>query len=404
LDNDLTNIVYKEQNAMQTAAGPPSPVRPLKIALVHDWLVSMRGGERVLEALCERFPDAPVFTLLYEPGTVSNTITDHDIRTSLLQHLPFARTKYRQYLPLFPLLAEISKVSNYDVVISSSHAVAKAMVKKNNNSRPLHLCYIHTPMRYIWDRFDDYFGRQKVGYLASQYFFRPLAGMLQAYDRHTVNRVDVFIANSRFVADRVKRIYHRDAEVLPPPVDVQRFAGAKRSPEDWYLVVSALAPYKRVDHAIRACAALGRKLKIVGAGPEEKTLKALALELQSDVEFIGFVGDLDLVEYYRRARGLLFPGVEDFGIVPLEAIATGCPVIAFRLGGVLDSMTSATAEFYFSETVEGLREAIIKCEGRTFSEGELRNRAAEFAPEKFLDRFEQILQRALDEWRPRPAS
>jgi len=389
---------------MQTAAGPPSPVRPLKIALVHDWLVSMRGGERVLEALCERFPDAPVFTLLYEPGTVSNTITDHDIRTSLLQHLPFARTKYRQYLPLFPLLAEISKVSNYDVVISSSHAVAKAMVKKNNNSRPLHLCYIHTPMRYIWDRFDDYFGRQKVGYLASQYFFRPLAGMLQAYDRHTVNRVDVFIANSRFVADRVKRIYHRDAEVLPPPVDVQRFAGAKRSPEDWYLVVSALAPYKRVDHAIRACAALGRKLKIVGAGPEEKTLKALALELQSDVEFIGFVGDLDLVEYYRRARGLLFPGVEDFGIVPLEAIATGCPVIAFRLGGVLDSMTSATAEFYFSETVEGLREAIIKCEGRTFSEGELRNRAAEFAPEKFLDRFEQILQRALDEWRPRPAS
>jgi glycosyltransferase involved in cell wall biosynthesis len=228
--------------------------------------------------------------------------------------------------------------------------------------------------------------------------------MLQAYDRHTVNRVDVFIANSRFVADRVKRIYHRDAEVLPPPVDVQRFAGAKRSPEDWYLVVSALAPYKRVDHAIRACAALGRKLKIVGAGPEEKTLKALALELQSDVEFIGFVGDLDLVEYYRRARGLLFPGVEDFGIVPLEAIATGCPVIAFRLGGVLDSMTSATAEFYFSETVEGLREAIVKCEGRTFSEGELRNRAAEFAPEKFLDRFEQILQRALDEWRPRPAS
>ena len=395
----MANIVYSEQNAARLDARIASSEAPLKVALIHDWLVSMRGGERVLEVLCERFPEAPVFTLLYVPGTVGTTISNHDIRTSLLQHLPFARTKYRQYLPLFPLLAEISKVSDYDVVISSSHAVAKAMVKKRNDSRPLHLCYIHTPMRYIWDRFDDYFGRQKVGYLASECLFRPIAGMLQAYDRHTVSRVDMFIANSSFVADRVKRIYHRDAEVLPPPVDVQRFAGARRAPEDWYLVVSALAPYKRVDHAIRACATLGRKLKIVGAGPEEKGLRALALELRSDVEFIGFVGDSDLVEYYRRARGLLFPGVEDFGIVPLEAIAAGCPVVAFRLGGVLDSMTSQTAEFYSSETVEGLRDAILKFESRTFSDEELRNRAAEFAPEKFLSRFEQILERALSEWR-----
>ncbi len=400
----MANIVYSEQNAARLDAKIASSEAPLKVALIHDWLVSMRGGERVLEVLCERFPEAPVFTLLYVPGTVGTTISNHDIRTSLLQHLPFARTKYRQYLPLFPLLAEISKVSDYDVVISSSHAVAKAMVKKRNDSRPLHLCYIHTPMRYIWDRFDDYFGRQKVGYLASECLFRPIAGMLQAYDRHTVSRVDMFIANSSFVADRVKRIYHRDAEVLPPPVDVQRFAGARRAPEDWYLVVSALAPYKRVDHAIRACAALGRKLKIVGAGPEEKGLRALALEPRSDVEFIGFVGDSDLVEYYRRARGLLFPGVEDFGIVPLEAIAAGCPVVAFRLGGVLDSMTSQTAEFYSSETVEGLRDAILKFESRTFSDEELRNRAAEFAPEKFLSRFEQILERALSEWRHGQAS
>ena len=357
-----------------------------------------------MEVLCERFPEAPVFTLLYVPGTVGTTISNHDIRTSLLQRLPFARSHYRHYLPLFPLLAEISKVGDYDVVISSSHAVAKAMVKKRKDYRPLHLCYIHTPMRYIWDRFDDYFGRQKVGYLASECFFRPIAGMLQAYDRGTVSRVDVFIANSRFVADRVKRIYHREAEVLPPPVDVQRFVGASRSPEDWYLVVSALAPYKRVDHAICACAALGRKLKIVGAGPEEKSLKALALELRSDVEFIGFVGDSDLMEYYRRARGLLFPGIEDFGIVPLEAIATGCPVIALGFGGVLDSMTSQTAELYSSETVEGLRDAILKFESRTFSDEELRNRAAEFAPEKFLNRFERILERALDDWRRRRAS
>jgi glycosyltransferase involved in cell wall biosynthesis len=225
--------------------------------------------------------------------------------------------------------------------------------------------------------------------------------MLQAYDKETVDRVDVFIANSRFVAERVKRLYGRDAEVLPPPVDVESFAAAKRAPEDWYLMVSALAPYKRVDHAIRACASLGRDLRIVGSGPEEKKLKSLARDVGANVEFMGFVDGADLVEYYRRARGLLFPGVEDFGIVPVEAIATGCPVVAFRRGGVLDSMTDETAELYSEETVEGLREAIVSFENRSFSEQELRDRAARFAPECFLSRFEQILERALNDWRLR---
>jgi len=258
-------------------------------------------------------------------------------------------------------------------------------------------------MRYIWDRFDDYFGADKVGSFTSQCFFKPVAKMLQIYDKETVDRVDVFIANSRFVADRVKRLYGRDAEVLPPPVDVQCFAAVKRSPEDWYLVVSALAPYKRVDHAIRACAALGRELRIVGAGPEEKNLKSLARDVGANVQFLGFVDGADLVEFYRRAKGLLFPGVEDFGIVPVEAIATGCPVVAFRMGGVLDSLTGETAELYSEQTVEGLREAIISFENRQFSEHDLRNRAAKFAPECFLGQFEQILERSYDNWRHRQA-
>lgn len=373
----------------------------LRIALIHDWLVSMRGGEKVLELLCSRFPDAPLSTLLYIPGSVSSVIENRQIKTSLLQALPFSRRKYRQYLPLFPLFAELSKVKDCDVVISSSHAVAKGMVKKGSDSWPLHICYIHTPMRYIWDRFDDYFGPDKVGALASGYIFRPVAAMLQAYDRKTVDRVDVFIANSHFVADRVKRHYGRDAEILAPPVDVHRYIGLSRSPENWYLMVSALAPYKRVDQAISACARLGRELKIIGAGPEEKKLRAQARDLHANVEFLGFVEDAHLGEYYRRARGLLFPGVEDFGIVPVEAIAAGCPVVAFAEGGILDSMTPQTAELYSSQTAEGLQEALVQFEGRSFAEDELRRRAMAFAPERFLRGFEEILVRAMNDWRDR---
>jgi len=382
-------------------AWPAAPIGSLKIALIHDWLVSMRGGEKVLDLLCSRFPGAPLYTLLHIPGAVSKTIENRQLKTSLLQRLPFSRTKYRQYLPLFPLFAELSKVKGYDVVISSSHAVAKGMVRKAKDSRPLHICYIHTPMRYIWDRFDDYFGPDKVGMLASRCLFAPVAKALQAYDRRTVDRVDVFMANSRFVADRVRCHYGREAEIVAPPVDVQRFFALQRSPEEWYLVVSALAPYKRVDQAIAACAAMGRELKIVGSGPEEKKLRTLAGELNAKVEFLGFVRDSRLGEYYCRARGLLFPGVEDFGIVPVEAVAAGCPVVAFAEGGILDSMTESTAELYSVPTATGLQEAMIRFEGRHFSEKELRNRAAAFAPECFLSRFEAILERSLQQWRDR---
>ncbi len=380
---------------------PSLDLESLRIVLIHDWLVSMRGGEKVLEVICGRFPNAPLSTLLYIPGSVSNTIANRPIKTSLLQSLPFSRSKYRQYLPLFPLFAELSRVRDCDVVISSSHAVAKGMVKKGRDSRPLHICYIHTPMRYIWDRFEDYFGPDKVGALASRCMFKPVAIMLQAYDRRTVDRVDVFIANSHFVADRVKRHYGREAEILAPPVDVHRYVALTRSPEDWYLMVSALAPYKRVDQAITACARLGRELKIIGSGPEEKKLRVLARDLHASVQFLGFVDDACLGEYYRKARGLLFPGVEDFGIVPVEAIAAGCPVVAFAKGGVLDSMTPKTAELYSTETAEGLQEAMVKFESRTFCEKELRNRAIGFAPERFLRRFDEILGQAIYDWRDR---
>jgi glycosyltransferase involved in cell wall biosynthesis len=300
------------------------------------------------------------------------------------------------------MAAEFTKVSaaDADVVISTSHAVAKAMVKRDKNNRPLHVCYIHTPMRYIWDRFDDYFGPAKVGRAASQLFFKPIGRLLQIYDIKTVDRVDVYCTNSSYVAERIRRIYHREAEVIYGPGDVGQGAGVIRRPEDWYLMVTALVPYKRVDQAIAACARLGRSLKIVGKGPEEKRLKSLAQELGASVEFLGFIDDAELLACYGRAKGLLFTGVEDFGLVPVEAIAAGCPVVALAKGGVLDSMTMETAEFYEEESASALQQAILRFEARTFSDSELRRRATEFTREQFSRRFEAILKSAIANRRP----
>jgi glycosyltransferase involved in cell wall biosynthesis len=369
-----------------------------RVALVHDWLTGMRGGERVLDLLCRRFPSAPLWTLLHLPGKVSSNIESRKIYTSLLQRMPFSATRYRRYLPLFPFFAELHKAgSEADLIISTSHAVAKSMVVRSGQPRPLHVCYIHTPMRYVWDMFDEYFGPERVGRFASRFFFAPVARLLQAYDKYTLDRVDLFLANSNYVADRVRRIYAREAMVVAPPVDTNRFAATEREPEDWYLVVSAMVPYKRVDQAIQAAAGLGRHLKLVGTGPELKNLKRVAVELGADVEFIGFVSDDDLGNYYRKARALLFPGVEDFGIVPVEAIACGCPVIAYGVGGVLDSMTEQTAVFYYEATEHALQEAIIsfECKAASFCDADLRSRAQLFSEANFLSNIETSLNAAL---------
>jgi glycosyltransferase involved in cell wall biosynthesis len=382
---------------------PPSPdISSLKVALVHDWLTGMRGGEKALETLCEMFPDAPMWTLVHVPGSVSKIIEDRKIHTSFLQHMPFAKTKYRHYLPLFPLAAEMTQVSteDADVVISTSHAVAKAMVNKNSNRRRLHICYIHTPMRYIWDRFDDYFGPAQVGHVASRLFFKPIAKLLQIYDRRTVDRVDVYCTNSRYVAKRIRNLYGREAEVIYGPGDMGSGAAVVRRPEDWYLMVTALVPYKRIDQAIAACAGLGRPLKIVGKGPEERKLKNLSKEMCASVEFLGFVGDEELLNCYGRAKALIFPGVEDFGLVPVEAAAAGCPVIALAKGGVVDSMTAETAELYEEESAAALQEAILRFEGRKFSDAAMRRRAAEFTRDQFSRRFEAVLRSALSARRP----
>ncbi len=292
----------------------------MNVALVHDWLTGMRGGERVLERLCGLFPDADVFTLFWNRGAASPAIERHRIRTAFTQRLPFAARGYRWYLPLFPAAIERFDLSGYDVVISSTHCVAGGV-----RAAPgaFHASYVHTPMRYIWELEDVYFPRGRFPWPASA-FVRATCARLRDWDVRSSRRPHALMANSAFVAGRIRRHWGRDATVVHPPVDLARFAPGTGA-RDYDLLAGAFAPYKRADLAIEACRRLGRRLRVVGSGQEAARLKAIA---GPGVEFLGWVGEDALAELYRGARTLLFPGEEDFGIVPVEAMASGCPVIA----------------------------------------------------------------------------
>ena len=299
----------------------------MKIALVHDWLTGMRGGEKVLEVLCELYPDASLYTLLHNRGTVSSLIEQREIHTSFIDRLPLKTKSYRNYLPLFPRAIESFDFSQYDLLLSSSHAVAKG-------ARPapgaVHICYCHTPMRYVWELYDDYFVPGRAG-LLTRAVMSVVAPRLRRWDVDSSERVHYFISNSRNVAQRISRYYHRTSDVVHPPVNLDQFT-LSEGDDGYFLIVSALVPYKRVDLALHVFNESGEKLLIVGTGPERSRLQALA---RRNIEFLGWQSDVDLARLYARCRALIFPGVEDFGIVPLEARASGKPVIAFGEGGAL---------------------------------------------------------------------
>ena len=302
----------------------------MKTAIVHDWLTGMRGGEKCLEVMCELFPDAVLHTLIHLPGRLSGTIEGMEIRTSPLQHLPGKGKYYRHLLPLFPSAVESFDLSEYDLVISSSHCVAKGA---SGAPGALHLCYCYTPMRYAWDQYEHYFGSHRLRPW-SRLVIPPLIDRLRRWDRESVGRVDSFAAISGYVAERIKRYYDRDAVVIYPPVDVASFR-ADPSPGDYYLMVSALAPYKRIDIAVEAFNSLGRELRIVGMGQDRRRLERLA---GPSIRFLGWVSREELKEQYAGCRALVFPGEEDFGITPLEAQASGRPVIAFGRGGATETV------------------------------------------------------------------
>ncbi len=343
----------------------------MKVALIHDWLNGMRGGEKVLEVLCELYPEADIFTLLYEPSKVSETIRRHKVTTSFIQNLPWAKKIYRHYLPLFPAAVEQFDLRGYDVVISSSHCVAKGVITPPGTR---HICYCHTPMRYAWEQYHEYFPAHQLGW-AKRLFIPWAMSQLRLWDAATANRVDHYLANSAHVAARIKKYYQREATVVHPPVDGARFSSTEEV-GDYYLVVSALVPYKRIDRAIDACNRLKVPLRIVGDGPERERLARLA---GPTVTFLPPASSEQLVDIYRRCKAFLFPGEEDFGITPLEAMASGRPVIAYGVGGARETvMEGKTGVFFQEPTTESLMEAMQRAAKRTWDAKVIRRRALEF--------------------------
>ena len=342
----------------------------MKIAIIHDWLTGMRGGEKCLEVICKLYPDADLFTLLHIPGKVSPEIESHPIHTSFIQNLPFAKSKYRYYLPLMPFAIETFDLNEYDLILSSSHCVAKS-VKPGPNS--LHICYCHTPMRYIWDQFNQYFGRGKSSWLSAT-VMKLLRPWLQRWDVKTSRRVNYFIANSLHVKKRIKKYYGKEATIIHPPVDTELFTPDNTAnKEDYFLIVSAFAPYKRLDLAVEAFNQMGLPFFIIGEGQDSKRLKEMA---KPNIQFEGWLDNSQIRSHFARCRAFVFCGEEDFGITLLEAQAMGRPIIAFGRGGALEtvipdnqtwtpeteipksSTSQPTGVFFYEQTTEALINAI----------------------------------------------
>ena len=347
----------------------------------------MRGGEVTLEAILELVPGARLMTLVHVPGSVTPGIETHRPRPSFLQHLPQARTRYRQYLPLFPAAVEQFDLDEVELVISTSHCAAKAVVP---TGRARHLCYCFTPMRYAWDQFDAYFGPARVGALRSRLYGLAL-GRLARWDAATADRVDRYVAISRYVANRIDRYYNRTADVLEPPVDTRFYHPDGSPPGDYFIIVSALVPYKRVDLAIEACRLAKVPLRVVGAGPEADRLRRLA---GPAVEFIEHCSQAELRDLYRGARACLLTGEEDFGIAPVEAQACGRPVIALASGGACETVEhGATGLLVPQATAAAFAAAIRALDDRAFDPVRLRGSASRFSRPVFQKRMRETIER-----------
>jgi glycosyltransferase involved in cell wall biosynthesis len=366
----------------------PTALAGLRIALVHDWLTGLRGGEKCLEVLCQAFPKATLYTLIHRRGSTSPAIESMAIRTSPLQHLPGVFCYYRQMLPLMPMAAGTWRLKGVDLVISLSHCVAKSVQPPPGVP---HVCYCFTPMRYAWQGRDAYL----EGW-SNRPVRRALAGTLldrlRDWDRSTARRVTQFVAISETIRDRIAACYHRDSAVIPPPVDTEFYEPSEPPVrrEDFYLVVSALVPYKKIDHAVRACSRRGRRLVVIGAGPERGRLEAIA---GTTVQFLGWQPDEVIRDHYRRCRALLFPGEEDFGIVPVEAMACGAPVIALGRGGAAETVDDQVGRLYSHTGPAGLEAAIAawEAEGRPHDPFRGRSQAERFALPVYRDRILGLL-------------
>jgi glycosyltransferase involved in cell wall biosynthesis len=365
-----------------TARGP-------RVALVHDWLTGMRGGEKVLEAVSALYPGATLFTMVHVPGSVSPGIERLSPRASLLSSLPGAARIYRHLLPLFPFAVEQFDLDEFDLIISTSHCAAKSVVKPG---RALHVCYCFTPMRYVWDQRHAYFGGDRLGSAFGRALWPALA-WLARWDAGTAHRVDRYLADSQHVARRIRRYYNRPSTVVYPPVDTDFYCPDSTVASATALVVSALVPYKRIDLAIAGCRLAGVPLRIVGQGPEESRLRQMA---GPEVDFLGPLSDEGIRRCYREAAVVLLPGEEDFGIVPVEAQACGRPVVALGRGGAVETVVDGvTGVLVPAETPDAMAAGIRRALGQTYDTAAIRRHAEQFGFVRFWQAFRTLIDETM---------
>jgi glycosyltransferase involved in cell wall biosynthesis len=366
----------------------------MKVALVHDYLNQMGGAERVLMAFHEIFPDAPIYTSIYDPKRVDPAFQKMDVRTSFMQKLPLVTKHHQPYLPLYPFAMEKLDLRGYDLVLSSSSAFAKGVITRPET---MHICYCHTPMRWCWN-YEEYVEREQLGAAARSILPFMITG-LRIWDQVSAARVDHFIANSPVIAERIRKYYRREAAYIPPPVEAKRFPfDPNIIPENYFLILSRLVPYKRIDLAIEACNRLQLPLVIIGGGRDEERLKRLA---GPTIRFMGRLPDEEVIHYFTHCRAFLFPGEEDFGITPLEAQACGRPIIAYGAGGALASVIDGvTGLFFHEQTVDSLAAALTSFDEHAFDPHIIHNHALEFDTSRFSRRMLQFIEAKMNEDKP----
>jgi glycosyltransferase involved in cell wall biosynthesis len=353
----------------------------------------MRGGEKVLEAISELYPSVDIYTHVLEEEKLSDRLQSHSIETTFVDSLPFSKQFYQYYLPFMPMGLESLDLRDYDLVISSESGPAKGVITKPST---LHICYCHSPMRYLWDMKEEYFGNSNI---LKKIMIYPMLHYLRMWDQLSANRVDEFICNSSFVSKRIKKCYRRQSEIIFPPVEIDRFSPQiKEDSGGYFLCVGELVSYKKVDIAIQAFNELGLTLKVVGSGEERTYLEDMA---EDNIDFLGYLPDDYLVELYQKARALVFPGKEDFGIVPVEAMAAGCPVIAYGEGGVVDSVEpGVTGLFFDNQNKKSLQQTVKKFieTEEEFNRKNISKSVESFGKHRFKKEFKRFVNRKCEEF------
>ena len=367
-----------------------------KVALVHEWLVTFAGSESVVEQILQLYPQSDLFTLVdFLPDSQRPLILNKTATTSFIQKLPWAKKKYRTYLPFMPLAVEQFDLSAYDVVVSSSHAVAKGVLTGPNQ---LHICYCHSPMRYAWDLYHQYLNESGLKTGVSGALAKLILHYIRLWDYQSAQRVDYFVANSRYIARRIRKVYGREADVIYPPVDTGKFALCERK-ENYYLTASRMVPYKKINLIVEAFATMpDKRLVVVGDGPDFEKIKRLATP---NIELVGYQSDTVLISYMQKAKAFLFAAEEDFGITPVEAQACGTPVLAYGKGGVLESVVDQKTGLFFNrQQVDSLTECVQRFERSAdqFDPVAIHQHAQRFSRETFRQEFDRYVTRKTDEW------